>query len=280
MYNALRLVIKKINFKEVEVMIDLEKAKIFYKEYISNYNTDNPKIALKIAHIFRTAEKAKKIAINLELEKEDIQLAELIGMLHDIGRFEQLKQYNTYNDRKSINHGEYGAKILFEDRLIEKFIDDRQYDRIIYLAILNHNRDKIEDGINERELLHCKIIRDADKWDIFYVEAFESNEAIWGVKEPIFDNEVTPEIFDGYMKTGRIDYSKKKVKEDTLITYLSYFFDIYFDYTLENIQKENYIDAIRNRYTYNNVKLIEQLDMAYCKANEYIEERLKWQKNY
>ena len=261
-------------------MIDLEKAKIFYKEYISNYNTDNPKIALKIAHIFRTAEKAKKIAINLELEKEDIQLAELIGMLHDIGRFEQLKQYNTYNDRKSINHGEYGAKILFEDRLIEKFIDDRQYDRIIYLAILNHNRDKIEDGINERELLHCKIIRDADKWDIFYVEAFESNEAIWGVKEPIFDNEVTPEIFDGYMKTGRIDYSKKKVKEDTLITYLSYFFDIYFDYTLENIQKENYIDAIRNRYTYNNVKLIEQLDMAYCKANEYIEERLKWQKNY
>ena len=41
-------------------MIDLEKAKNFYKEYISNYNPDNPKIALKIAHIFRTAEKSKK----------------------------------------------------------------------------------------------------------------------------------------------------------------------------------------------------------------------------
>ena len=75
-------------------MIDLEKAKRFYKEYISNYNPENSKIALKIAHIFRTEEKARKIAINLELPEEDVILAELIGMLHDIGRFEQLKQYN------------------------------------------------------------------------------------------------------------------------------------------------------------------------------------------
>ena len=150
-------------------MIDIEKAKKYYKEYISNYNPEDPKIALKIAHIFRTAEKAKKIAINLNLSEEDVKLAELIGMLHDIGRFEQLRVYNTYNDRESINHGEYGAKILFEDGLIKNFIEDRQYDRIIYLAVINHNRDNIEEGLNERELLHCKIIRDADKWDIFYV---------------------------------------------------------------------------------------------------------------
>ena len=255
-------------------MIDLEKAKEYYKEYISNYNYKDPKIALKIAHIFRTSEKAKKIATKLELSEEDIKLAELIGMLHDIGRFEQLKQYDTYNDRESINHGEYGAKILFDDRLIENFIEDRQYDQIIYLAVINHNRDNIEDGLNERELLHCKIIRDADKWDIFYVETIESNEALWGIKEPIFDNEITPEIFDGYMKTGRIDYSKKKTKEDYFITYLAYFFDINFDYTLENIKNANYTEIIRNRYEYKNEKLIEQLDIAYDKAYRYIDKRL------
>ena len=256
-------------------MIDLEKARTFYKEYISNYNPENPKIALKIAHIFRTAEKARKIATNLELSEEDVKLAELIGMLHDIGRFEQLKQYNTYNDRESFNHGEYGAKILFEDRLIEKFIEDRQYDRIIYLAVINHNRDNIEDGLNDRELLHCKIIRDADKWDIFYVESIESNEALWGIENPIFDNEITPEIFDGYMKTGRIDYSKRKVKEDGFITELAHIFDIYFDYTMENIAKENYLERIRNRYEYKSEMLKQQLDTAYNKAYKYIGERLK-----
>ena len=93
----------------------------------------------------------------MNLSEEDVKLAELIGMLHDIGRFEQLRVYNTYNDRESINHGEYGAKILFEDGLIKNFIEDRSYDRIIYLAVINHNRDNIEEGLNDRELLHCKI---------------------------------------------------------------------------------------------------------------------------
>lgn len=256
-------------------MIDLEKANKFYKEYIKNYNPQNPKTALKIAHIFRTAEKARKIAINLNLSEEDIKLAELIGMLHDIGRFEQLKQYNTYNDRESINHGELGVRILFEERLIEKFVEDRQYDRIIYLTIINHNRDNIEEGLNYRELLHCKIIRDADKWDIFYVETIESNEAIWGTSNPIFDNEITPEIMEGYMKNGRIDYSKIKVKEDVFIVELSHIFNIYFDYTLDNIVRESYLKIIRNRYDFQNEKLKEQLDLAYDKAYRYIEERLK-----
>ena len=255
-------------------MIDIEKAKKFYKEYISNYNPENPKIALKISHIFRTAEKAKKIAINLKLSEEDIKLAELIGMLHDIGRFEQLKIYNTYNDRESINHGEYGAKILFEDGLIKNFIDDRNYDRIIYLAVINHNRDNIEEGLNENELLHCKIIRDADKWDIFYVLTIENDEALWNTSNPVFDKEVTPEIFIGFIKTGRIDYSKRKVKEDSFITHLAHIFDIYFDYTLENVVKENYLEIIKNRYEYKNEKSKEQLDVAYDKAYKYIENRL------
>lgn len=50
-------------------MIDIEKAKKFYKKYISNYNPDDPMIALKIAHIYRTAEKAKEIAVNLGLSE-------------------------------------------------------------------------------------------------------------------------------------------------------------------------------------------------------------------
>lgn len=256
-------------------MLDLIKAKQFYKEYIKNYDSENPKIALKIAHIFRTAEKARKIATNLNLSEEDINLAELIGMLHDIGRFEQLKRYNTYNDRESINHGELGAKILFEDKLIENFIDDRQFDRIIYLAIINHNRDNIENGLNQRELLHCKIIRDADKWDILYVETIESNEALWGISNPVFDNEITTEIFDRYMKTGRIDYSKTKGKEDVFITELAHIFNIYFDYTLENIVQGDYLNRIKNKYLYSNEKLKEQLDLAYEKAFKYINDRLK-----
>ena len=36
----------------------------------------------------------------------------VIGLLHDIGRFEQEAQYHTFNDFKSMDHGDYGAEYL------------------------------------------------------------------------------------------------------------------------------------------------------------------------
>ena len=89
-------------------MIDIQNAKKVFKEYVSNYDINDGKIALKYNHILRVAEIAKKIATDLELSEEDILLAELIGIFHDIGRFEQVKRFNTFVDRDSINHGEYG----------------------------------------------------------------------------------------------------------------------------------------------------------------------------
>ena len=71
-------------------MIDIEKAKNVFKEYVKKYDDTNPKIKMKIIHILKVAENSKKIATDLNLSEEDIVLAELIGLLHDIGRFEQV----------------------------------------------------------------------------------------------------------------------------------------------------------------------------------------------
>ena len=124
-------------------MIDIVKAKKAFVEYVKNYDIKNDRIKLKIEHIERVSQIAKKLATKLELEEEDIKLAELIGLLHDIGRFEQVKIYDTFVDKNSINHGEFGIHILFnkKDGIIRNFIEDKQYDKIIEKAILNHNKD-------------------------------------------------------------------------------------------------------------------------------------------
>ena len=111
--------------------IDIKNARIEFKNYVKDYNPNDPKIALKIAHIERVSQKARLISENLRLEEEDIRLAELIGILHDIGRFEQIRKYNTFMDKDSVNHAEYGVKVLFEDGLIRKFIIEDKYDNII-----------------------------------------------------------------------------------------------------------------------------------------------------
>ena len=73
-------------------------------EYVMKYNPDDEKIKLKISHIERVSHIAKEIAMELNLDKEDVELAELIGLLHDIGRFEQIRIYHTFIDNKSVNH--------------------------------------------------------------------------------------------------------------------------------------------------------------------------------
>ena len=93
--------------------IDREKAKKAFNEYAEKYDSSIEKIKLKIEHTFRVSELCEEIALSLKMSKEDIDLAWLTGLLHDIGRFEQVRRYGTFNDAKSIDHGKLGVEILF-----------------------------------------------------------------------------------------------------------------------------------------------------------------------
>ena len=136
-------------------MIDLTEAKKIFKDYTSNFRVADQKVDIKIIHTMGVTKVAGYIAREMKLSEEDIVLAELIGLLHDIGRFEQAVRFNNYNDYETIDHAEFGADLLFKEKLIERFIDDRQYDRIIEKAIRNHNKFAVEEGLSERELLHA-----------------------------------------------------------------------------------------------------------------------------
>ena len=60
-----------------------------FAEYTSKYNASDPKIKLKIDHTYRVAVLAERIAKTVTGVSIDIDLAWTMGMLHDIGRFEQ-----------------------------------------------------------------------------------------------------------------------------------------------------------------------------------------------
>ena len=67
--------------------INREHIKNTFQEYTDRYDSTDPKIKLKIDHTYRVADLCERIAKSLDLLQEDIDLAWLSGMLHDIGRF-------------------------------------------------------------------------------------------------------------------------------------------------------------------------------------------------
>ena len=160
--------------------MDFKLDKKVFQEYLKRYNVKDGSIALKIKHTYEVVKKSEYIANGLRLNKENIELAKIIALLHDIGRFEQIKEFGEFNDKK-IEHAEFGVIVLFDNGLIRNFINEDKYDSIIYKAIYNHNKYKIKKNLNEKELLHCRIIRDADKLDNFRVKEKDKIEDMFPI---------------------------------------------------------------------------------------------------
>ena len=240
-------------------MIDIRKAKQVLKQYVSNYDSTNDRIRVKIGHIERVAGIAKEIAKSLELEEEDIQLAELIGLLHDIGRFEQVRRYDTFIDQKSVNHGELGVEIL--------------YDEIIKKSILNHNRN--QDAIQtdkKKELLHSKIIRDADKVDIIYMLSFENKETAWGSNN-IDKEKISEEIYREFKEEKAICYDQRKTAVDNLVSHFAYVFDFNYDYALQMVKEKEYFKKIYERFDFEEKETQEKIEEIYKIVEEFLEKR-------
>ena len=128
----------------------MEEAMTEFKNYTSNYLEYGEMIELKINHTIRVVNLCERIAKSLNLNDEEIYIAKIIGLLHDIGRFEQWKNYNTFNDLNSIDHADYGVEILKKDNYIRKYIKDDSYDEIILKSIEYHNKYEIANDLNEK----------------------------------------------------------------------------------------------------------------------------------
>ena len=189
-------------------MIDLQYAKKAFENYLNDYDQKNEKIKLKIVHTYGVMECSKKITEDMKLSAEDCELAQIIGLLHDIGRFEQLKCYNSF-EPGTMDHAAFGVRILFEERLIRRFVEENKWDEIIKTAIGHHSDYCLKGITNERELMrqfknHKSVLLETrktkmDYWISYLAYFYDIN--FKATYESIRDNHYVDKII------GRIPYT-------------------------------------------------------------------------
>ena len=258
-------------------MINMEKAIDEFLKYVDNFDLNEKPIKMKKDHSFRVMDISNRIAVDLNLEKEKIELATLIGLLHDIARFEQFKQFKTFSDLKSFDHGDYGVQLLEKDNMIRKYIDTDKYDNILKKAIKNHNKFTIEDGLVEEEELFCKIVRDADKLDIFYEAAtmFWENDI-----EKIENGRIRPEIKEQFIEGKLINKKDISMKDgaEKIIQVLAFIYDINFATSFKIIYESKYIDIIIGKFNFKKQEAKEDFEEIRNISNNYIENKLNLEK--
>lgn len=268
---------KYLGLGEINEMIEIEKAKQELKTYVKEQNIQNPRALKKLEHIMRVAKISKEIATELKLTQEQIQLAELIGLLHDIGRF---KQYQIVNQNlnldvvKKFNHGEAGVEILKKDNNIRRYILKNEYDDVIYTAVYEHNRYELSEGLTKEKELFCKIIKDADKIDLMY----EAIAVYWQKPEDIREIEcgtLSERMLQDFYQHKLADNRNKVSRTDEILRFTSFVFDMNFLYSIQVVKRNNYINQIIDRFHYQLPETKEEMTKIKKMANEYIGEKIK-----
>lgn len=259
-------------------MIDINKARIKFKEFLDSYKEkDLVGFELKVVHTYHVVDAANKIATMLNLDDEDVKLAELIALLHDIGRFEEITFLKKF-DSVAFDHASWGVKMLFSDNLIREFIDDDSYDDIIRIAIDNHSRLKIEDGLDERTLLHAKIIRDADKLDNFRVKRDWNVESIFPgtvkTQEEFENSLISDRVYEAVKKRECVLLKDRVTPLDYWICVLCFIFDLNFKESYNIVKENNYVDILIDRFKYNNEETKRRMEDIRDILNKYVNEKI------
>lgn len=254
--------------------MDIEHAKKAFERYLDQYDREDDKIKLKIVHTYGVVRSMNQITKKMGLSKEKRKLAELIALLHDIGRFEQLKRFGSF-EPGLMDHAAYGAEILFEEGMIREFIEDSRYDEIIRMAIEKHSAYKLIGISDPCALLHAKLIRDADKLDNCRVKLEDAVETMLDVSaEEVGKQQISPEVLAQVYQKTSIDNKTRNTKMDYWVSYVAYFFDINFPETLEIIHEHQYVDRIIRRIPYSNIDTAKKMRQIGDFVNDYIKGRI------
>lgn len=234
-----------------ELHIDFKVAKAAFKKYLDEYDRTDDKIHLKIVHTYCVVECAEEIATRMHLGQEDIQLAKIIGLLHDIGRFEQIRRFHSF-EPGTMDHAVYGAELLFgKEQMIRRFVKEDSFDRLIETAIAKHSDFRLEGITDERTLLHARLIRDADKLDNCRVKLEESMETLLDMdEETVGASEISPNVWASCLTEESVLSADRVTGMDYWMSYLALYFDINFPETYQIIRENNYIDRIAARVSY------------------------------
>lgn len=219
----------------------------YVKTFLGDDSEVNRNIILKEEHTYRVCHEIIAVAESLCLDEHLSMIAEITALLHDIGRFEQYSRYNTFVDKHSENHAQLGLKVIARLRLLEDLSATDA--AMVCTAIANHNLAAISSDICGETLTLCRLIRDADKLDIwkvvtdYYEQGPEKRNTAIELGLPP-DGEVSPEVFNSLRQRQIIKSGDLRNLNDFKILQLAWVYDLNFSHSLKEFERRGYLQKI------------------------------------
>lgn len=254
-------------------MININKATTQFNQFLKQFDTNDPKIKLKIIHTFGVVQYTKEVCKRMNCSIEDTNLALIIALLHDIGRFEQARLYDSF-EPTTMNHAHYGCIYLFDQGHIREYVEETTYDEIIYKAIYHHSDYQLDTSMDDKTLFFCHLIRDTDKLDNCRVKLEDDIEILLNeTKEQVGSETINEVVWNSCLHYQSVYLLDRKEKIDYWVSYIAYFFDIHFKESFQIIYENDFVSKIIHRIPYSNPDTKEKMDYLESITNQYIKDK-------
>jgi len=252
----------------------LPRLKTWFAEYVRGFDSDDPAVQrnmdLKAEHTRGVCEAIQEIGRSLELSEDDLCLAEASALLHDIGRFEQYRRYRTFADHRSVDHATLGVDVIQNNRVLEGL--DPAAAHLIVRAVACHNRAALPNGESERSLFFIRLLRDADKVDIwrvvtdYYRNAENHRSRTIELDLPDRDS-VSDPVTEALMNGRLVHMADLRTLQDFKLLQIGWIYDVNFRRTFEIVRERRYLEAIRGALPEESLCVTE----VYERARAYLE---------
>ena len=231
---------------------DVRFFRAWFEDYTKRYPSEvaevEANLRYKKEHSLRVQAHMLTLGRDIQLNTNQMFLAEVIGLFHDVGRFEQYVKYHTFKDHSSEDHAKLGLSVLEREQIFSGRVSELEKE-IILPSIRNHNQRVIDENVGGETLLFCKLIRDADKLDIldqvinFYENPWRT--PYFAVERNHKDERYSPEIIQGILSGKQISYTTVKTPVDIKLIRLSWLLDLTFPTALEIAKRKQFLERLR-----------------------------------
>lgn len=257
---------------EKVVSLTIENFKEYYDSFLALSEEQRTNFEIKFDHSLRVADLCSKIASSMLAEEDEQNLAYLAGAFHDIGRFQQLVDYNTFNDSLSVDHAQLSVEVIKDKGFFEGLSENDK--NKLFLAIQHHNKFELPKELDQNQLWYARILRDADKLDILKVitdyytnpKATPNHTLTWEMpKGGMVSASVAKQVLSGAL------VSKASVANETdiKIMQLSWVFDINFKPSFKILMEKRYLEKI-----YSTLPKNDTVIQIYRKVKVFVENKI------
>jgi hypothetical protein len=231
----------------------------WFLNYVSGFTSPEPEknamFTKKKEHALVVCREIGRLGQDMNLDRDGIVLARIMGLFHDVGRFEQVRRFGTFVDRSSLDHGALGEQILRENQVLHK-IEHKQRE-LVFRSIRYHNRKELPKGEDEACTFFASLLRDADKLDIYRV--------VWNKVVKPCRGGCSPKVLQSLAEGRIVDSQEVKSDTDYRLLLISWVYDINHAQTARRLQTRGYIAQLQR-----SLPTIPQMNEAVSNALKYL----------